>query len=95
MGNTVSDFGFRVIGLRVSGFGSEPCGGGFRVQSLAQEARFAPQLGKRWKLEVWEAWFRVMALPHKIAGQTSPSIHPPIGNSYAPTDFLPKGPTEC
>jgi len=29
------------------------------------------------------------ALPHKIAGQTSPSIHPPIGNSNAPRDFLP------
>jgi len=27
--------------------------------------------------------------PHKIAGQTSPSIHPPIGNSYASRDFLP------
>ena len=27
--------------------------------------------------------------PHKIAGQTSPSIHPPIGNSDAPRDFLP------
>ena len=26
--------------------------------------------------------------PHKIAGQTSPSIHPPTGNSYAPRDFL-------
>ena len=28
-------------------------------------------------------------LPHNIAGQTSPSIHPPIGNSYAPRDFIP------
>ena len=32
---------------------------------------------------------RRRGLPHKIAGQTSPSIHPPIGNSYAPRDFLP------
>ena len=76
MGNTGSDFGFRVIGLRVLGFGSEPCGGGFRVQSLAQEARFAPQLGKRWKLEVWEAWFRVMAFRvsgHSVSGNRIPS----------------------
>jgi hypothetical protein len=28
-------------------------------------------------------------VPHKIAGQTSPSIHPPIGNSYGLRDFLP------
>ena len=45
-----------------------------------------------------QAWFGVLrgnGSPHKIAGQTSPSIHPPIGNSYAPRDFLPKGPTEC
>ena len=30
-----------------------------------------------------------LPLPHKIAGQTSPSIHPAIGNSNAPRDFLP------
>ena len=31
----------------------------------------------------------VLLVPHKIVGQTSPSIHPPIGNSNTPRDFLP------
>ena len=48
-----------------------------------------------WGLRVAGSGKRASDNPHKIAGQTSPSIHPPIGNSYAPRDFLPKGPTEC
>ena len=59
--------------------GGARCGAGAGCSAI----KYQPLLARRYEQ------------PHKIAGQTSPSIHPPIGNSYAPRDFLPEGPTEC